>query len=274
MLELSITQWIIIGILGFILLAFIIAAAKGLIKLLLLASAIIGGILTYFWLQKYGFTYLTFLTSTPSSWMVTTLSWIGAITVFGVFQQGLSWFSHIFSWGKNSPSKLGGIKGIITTLLVVFVIIWLISLAISHFGQLSDIQRFKDVSKDAHARTNPSLISRLNHKIETSSFGAMAHTFNPMYDPERIKLAKIMSYLGSETSASRLNACQAALMPLIPDYRKLQKLASDSNIQMIIKNDNMGALFSDPKITKILSDEKMRGALKTVEPDKLFGMTH
>ena len=72
----SLTFYLVLGalLLGFIVLGML----KGMIKMLLFGAAVLSSVAAYFWLSKYGFTYLSFITSDPREWMVTVLSVGGA----------------------------------------------------------------------------------------------------------------------------------------------------------------------------------------------------
>ena len=67
----SLTFYLVLGalLLGFIVLGML----KGMIKMLLFGAAVLSSVAAYFWLSKYGFTYLSFITSDPREWMVTVL---------------------------------------------------------------------------------------------------------------------------------------------------------------------------------------------------------
>lgn len=101
----SLTFYLVLGalLLGFIVLGML----KGMIKMLLFGAAVLSSVAAYFWLSKYGFTYLSFITSDPREWMVTVLSVGGAAAVFFVFMHGLFWFSDVFSWGRRMGFRRG-----------------------------------------------------------------------------------------------------------------------------------------------------------------------
>lgn len=262
--------WILVIVLGLLAAGLILSALKGVFKMLLFAAAIIGAILSYYWMQKYGFAYLSFLTAEPAVWMVNTLSVVSAIFVFAVFQHGLSWFSSIFSWGGGKG--LGGIKGILTTALMCLLIVWLASIGVSYFGSLSDLRRYKDIAKDVKVRTNVPPVSQVKAYIEASGVGKMLSVLDPMADAERLKLAKIVAYMSNEENSIRLKMCEEQLGAYVPGMHRIRKLSSDEGIRSSIKKNDMGALLGDPKLTKILSDDQVRGGLKTLDIDRLFGM--
>ena len=58
---------------------------KGVIKLLLLLAAAVSAIIVWIFLQKNGFTFLSFVTGNPQPWMVQVCSWGAAVFVFAIF---------------------------------------------------------------------------------------------------------------------------------------------------------------------------------------------
>lgn len=264
-------MWILVIVLGLLLGALLIASLKGVVKLILLALAVIGAILTYFWVQKYGFSCLAFVTDQPREWMVTTLAILGAIFVFAAFRHGLSWFSNMFSWEGRLPG-MGGKKGIITTICMSLFIFWLVLLGVFYFGSLSEIRRFRQIATDASARQQIPIMAQGKYYVETSRIGEFLSRLDPFNDKERLKLAKLVAYLASEDDEARREEFLRHLSRYLPHVNRLASLATDKGIRSAMQRNDMGALLNSTKITKILSDERMRGGLKTVDPEKLFGM--
>lgn len=138
----SLTFYLILGalLLGFIVLGML----KGMIKMLLFGAAVLSSVAAYFWLSKYGFTYLSFITSDPREWMVTVLSVGGAAAVFFVFMHGLFWFSDVFSWGRRMG--FGGAKGIVTTVLMAAVVCWVGVMCIFFYGSMAEMTRARELA--------------------------------------------------------------------------------------------------------------------------------
>ena len=138
----SLTFYLVLGalLLGFIVLGML----KGMIKMLLFGAAVLSSVAAYFWLSKYGFTYLSFITSDPREWMVTVLSVGGAAAVFFVFMHGLFWFSDVFSWGRRMG--FGGTKGIVTTVLMAAVVCWVGVMCIFFYGSMAEMTRARELA--------------------------------------------------------------------------------------------------------------------------------
>ena len=138
----SLTFYLVLGALlaGFIILGML----KGMIKMLLFGAAVLSAVAAYFWLSKYGFTYLSFITSDPREWMVSVLSIGGALAVFFVFMHGLFWFSDVFSWGRRMG--FGGAKGAVTTLLMAAVVCWVGVMCIFYYGSMAEMTRARELA--------------------------------------------------------------------------------------------------------------------------------
>ena len=138
----SLTFYLVLGALlvGFIVLGML----KGMIKMLLFGAAVLSAVAAYFWLSKYGFTYLSFITSDPREWMVTVLSVGGAAAVFFIFMHGLFWFSDVFSWGRRMG--FGGAKGIVTTILMAAVVCWVGVMCIFYYGSMAEMTRARELA--------------------------------------------------------------------------------------------------------------------------------
>ena len=138
----SLTFYLVLGALlaGFIVLGML----KGMIKMLLFGAAVLSAVAAYFWLSKYGFTYLSFITSDPREWMVSVLSIGGALAVFFVFMHGLFWFSDVFSWGRRMG--FGGAKGVVTTLLMAAVVCWVGVMCIFYYGSMAEMTRARELA--------------------------------------------------------------------------------------------------------------------------------
>ena len=102
----SLTFYLVLGalLLGFIVLGML----KGMIKMLLFGAAVLSSVAAYFWLSKYGFTYLSFITSDPREWMVTVLSVGGAAAGFFCFFGGCSLSLCTVSSGSATSSPGDG----------------------------------------------------------------------------------------------------------------------------------------------------------------------
>lgn len=257
------TSTTIYVIAGVILVGFLVfAVLKGIIKMVLFGASVLFSVLTYFWIAKNGYSYLAFVTSDPQRWMVTTLAWTAAIAVFAVFTHGLFWFSNVFSWG--SKMGFGGVKGILTTMLMAVLIVWVGIVGIFYYGSVGDIRRaheFALVQQKMQPTVSSPWTYEWKRKISNSSSVSWLGKFDPMTDPERISLAKLVAYLASfenDKAAKRFTEMSAA----IPRPRRLWSLCRDVAVRDMVKKEDMASIMNHPGLTKFLADQSSRDALK------------
>lgn len=185
----SLTFYLVLGALlvGFIVLGML----KGMIKMLLFGAAVLSAVAAYFWLSKYGFTYLSFITSDPREWMVTVLSVGGAAAVFFIFMHGLFWFSDVFSWGRRMG--FGGAKGIVTTILMAAVVCWVGVMCIFYYGSMAEMTRARELAlyhMDPNRTISLPAIYSVKKSITDNPHLNWLVTISPEHDPERLSLAK------------------------------------------------------------------------------------
>lgn len=247
---------------GVILVGFLVLAVlKGIIKMVLFGASILFSVLVYFWISKNGYSYLAFITSDPQRWMVTTLAWTAAIAVFAVFTHGLFWFSNVFSWGGKMG--FGGVKGVLTTVLMVMVLVWVGVVAVFYYGSVADICRAHEFAL-VEQKKLPSVSSPWTYewkkRIIHSPSVSWMEKFDPMTDPERITLARLVAYLASfeqNDAAKRYMEMSAS----IPRPRRLWSLCRDVAVRDMVKKEDMASIMNHPELTKFLADSSSRDAL-------------
>ncbi len=164
---------------------------KGVIKMLLMAIAAIGAIVCWIFIQKNGFTLISMCTNSPQHWMVQALAWLAAIFVFAVFFHGMSWFSQLFSWRRNGASA----GGILTTILMCVLMLWLAMLGISYYGDISLINFYHNRASSSLGSVPPlPWAARLRQALNHSPATSWILRFNPMDDPAQTKLACLVAY--------------------------------------------------------------------------------
>ena len=244
----SLTFYLVLGALlvGFIVLGML----KGMIKMLLFGAAVLSAVAAYFWLSKYGFTYLSFITSDPREWMVTVLSVGGAAAVFFIFMHGLFWFSDVFSWGGRMG--FGGAKGIVTTILMAVVVCWVGVMCIFYYGSMAEMTRARELA--------------LNWLVAIS----------PEHDPERLSLAKMIAYLvtlSPELSDQRRTQldCYMPRSRITSRVLSLKSLSEDPAIRLLVEKGDMQGLYNDVKLTRFLEDQDVRTVLSQLDVDRVLG---
>ena len=250
----SLTFYLVLGALlvGFIVLGML----KGMIKMLLFGAAVLSAVAAYFWLSKYGFTYLSFITSDPREWMVTVLSVGGAAAVFFIFMHGLFWFSDVFSWGRRMG--FGGAKGIVTTILMAAVVCWVGVMCIFYYGSMAEMTRARELAlyhMDPSRTISLPAIYSVKKSITDNPHLNWLVKISPEHDPERLSLAKMIAYLvtlSPELSDQRRTQldCYMPRSRITSRVLSLKSLSEDPAIRLLVEKGDMQGLYNDVKLTR------------------------
>ena len=263
----SITVYVIAGVLFIGL--FVLSILKGVIKTILLGGGLLGAIVAYYWFNRNGYAYLSFLTSNPREWMVTGVAWLASVFIFGIFTHGMFWFSNVFSLG--SKIGWGGPKGILTTVLMFLTLCWTGSLGIFYYGDVADIKRARRAALVEMGTEKPRTYWFYSWKTNLCSNPKTSWLLhlNPMDDPERVALAKLVAYLASfdlhqaETKYMRIASC-------FPYPRRIRSLVRDKGIRTMVERNDMAGLMNHPELTKILTDDSMRVSISRFPVDQFL----
>lgn len=268
------TNTIIYIIAAVVLVGFIVLAmCKGIIKMLLFGVGILASVGTYYWMTKHGYTYLAFITSDPRPWMLTGLVWCSALFVFAVFIHGMFWFNNVFTVGTRMG--FGGIKGLLTTILMVFVLLWVVLLAVFYYGSVAEVKKAHDmalVQIDPKHKVSLSWMYEWNRQIRATDSAKWLVKLAPLEDAERIKLAQIIVYLATFETNDAVKRF-ALLEPHIPRPRRIWNLSQDVGIKTLVIRDDMTTLVNKPELTKILSDDSSRDAIRKFPVERFLAFT-
>ncbi|MCH5285777.1 MAG: hypothetical protein J1E42_09280 [Akkermansiaceae bacterium] len=166
---------------------------KGVIKMILLAMAAIGAIGSWIFIQRNGFTLLSCVTDSPQPWMVQVFAWGAGIFIFAIFFHGMSWFSQLFSWRRNGAST----GGILTTVLMCSLMLWVGMVGISYYGDVSRISHFHDLAQaHTHGQGAPDMpwVTRLKQLLREAPATAWLARIDPMDDTAQTNLACLVAY--------------------------------------------------------------------------------
>ena len=256
----SLTFYLVLGalLLGFIVLGML----KGMIKMLLFGAAVLSSVAAYFWLSKYGFTYLSFITSDPREWMVTVLSVGGAAAVFFVFMHGLFWF-----------------KGIVTTVLMAAVVCWVGVMCIFFYGSMAEMTRARELAlyhMDPNRTISLPAIYSIKKSIMDNPHLSWLEKISPEHDPERLSLAKMIAYLvtlSPELSDQRRTQldCYMPRSRITSRVLSLKSLSEDPAIRLLVQKGDMQGLYNDVKLTRFLEDHDVRSVLSQLDVDRVLG---
>lgn len=260
----AVSVYVIIGV---VLAAFLsLTLLKGMIKMVLFAAAVVGGVLVWVLLDKNGFSYLSFVTPDPQPWMVTALKWVGSLAVFAVFWHGLFWFCNVFSWGKNMGS--GGAKGILTTLLMVVVLVWVGVMGLSYRQSIDTVSYYYERGRAdmGHKDADVSIpaTAKIFAEMEDNASTAWLCKTDMVRDPARLCLASIVAYACALDDATCERFYSQTLAPRIPRSGSLRHMIRD--MKPTVARGSFSTLYANPQLTTFLMDAERRKAVEQLIP--------
>ena len=261
------TSHIILTILGIIVGAILIfSLLKGFIKMILLAVAVSGAVAAWMFLQKNGYTYVAFVTDSPQPWMVEALAWGVAIFILLICFHGMVWISQLFNFRKKA-----GIGGILTTVLMSLIMLWVTMMGICYYGNVCRIRYYHELAEAQMQRaTNPAVtmpttpwFTRMTMALRSSKITGWVQSIDPIDDPAQTNLACLVAFgctLDEPTFTAFYNTQLANRG--IPQPTRLLDLFRDPGLRTMVKEGRFVSLLENERLNTVLrfrnTEEKMR----------------
>ena len=241
------TLWAVVGLIVIAIALFMLL--KGVIKMLLLAMAVSSAVGLWMFLQKNGFTYLAFVTDSPQPWMVQTLAWGCAGFLLLVFFHGAVWFSQLFSWnGRVGP------WGIVTTILMCLLMLWVGMLGVSYYGDICRIRYYHELAEAQVAgRTDmPSKpwFTVMKETMRSSSGASWLQHIDPMENTAQTNLACLIAY-GCTFDEPRYTAFYQAQLANrgIPQPTRFLDLFGDKGLRTLVAEGRFVTLLENSRLS-------------------------
>lgn len=256
---------IIATVCGGILLAILLFSLfKGVMRMLLLAGGIALAVAAWIFFHKNGFTFISMVTDSPQPWMVHTLAWSAAILILAVMVHGMKWCSHVFTLHRN-----GGPTGVITTILMCLLMLWVLTLGISYYGDICRIAYYHDLAEAQMGRApQPQLppFTRAKEALRANSLTAWLERIDPIENRAQTNLACLVAF-GCTLDGPTCDAFyRNQLAPRgIPHPYRLLDLFRDPGLRTLVKEERYVLLLENEQLTTFLqfknSEELIRGIL-------------
>lgn len=261
------TSHIILTILGVLAASiFVFALIKGVIKMILLAVAISSAVGAWMFLQKNGYTYVAFFTDSPEAWMVQALAWSAAAFILLVFFHGMVWISQLFSFRKKF-----GMGGVLTTVLMSLIMVWVTIMGICYYGNVCRIRYYHELAEAQMERpANPAVqmpetpwFTRMGTALRTSPVTGWVQSIDPMDDPAQTNLACLVAFgcTLDEPTFTHFYNTQLANRG-IPQPTRLLDLFRDAGLRTMVKEGRFVSLLENERLNTVLrfrnTAEKMR----------------
>lgn len=264
------TSHIILTILGIIVGAILIfSLIKGFLKMILLAVAVSGAVAAWMFLQKNGYTYVAFLTDSPQPWMVEALAWGVAIFILLICFHGMVWISQLFNFRKKA-----GIGGILTTVLMSLIMLWVTMMGICYYGNVCRIRYYHELAEAQMQRaTNPAItmpstpwFTRMTMALRSSKITGWVQSIDPIDAPAQTNLACLVAFgctLDEPTFTAFYNTQLANRG--IPQPTRLLDLFRDPGLRTMVKEGRFVSLLENERLNTVLrfrnTEDKMRHIL-------------
>lgn len=242
--------WAVLGV-AVIAIAFFILL-KGVIKMLLLASALCAAVALWVFLQRNGFTYLEFVTDSPQPWMVQVLAWGCAGFLLLVCFHVRVWFSQLFSFDRRA-----GAGSIITTILMCVLMLWLSMVGISYYGDVCRITYYHDLAaaQAAGLKEMPAKpwFTAMKEEINRQPGLGFLLSLNPMDNPAQTNLACLVAYGCTFDEPTYTAFYRSSLEPRgIPQPTRFLDLFGDQGLRTLVREGRFVTLLENERLTTFL----------------------
>ncbi len=236
---------------------------KGLIRMILLALAIISAIAVWIVIQRNGFTFVSFLTNSPQPWMVQVAAWSCSLFIFMVFYHGMSWFSQLFSWRKGVSAT-----SLITTVLMSGLMMWLATIGISYYGNVSRISYYHELAL-AHQQGNaaPSMpwFTRMKDTMRKANSTAWLEAIDPLEDPAQTNLACLVAYGCTLEETDYRNFYNQSLANRgIPQPTRFLDLFEDKGLRTLVQERRFSTLLENERLKTFLQFRDTHAHIKNI----------
>ncbi len=248
-MDASNTMLTIIGVVVAAIICFILF--RGVIRMILLALAVISAIAVWILIQRNGSTFLSFMTNSPRPWMIQVAAWSCALFVFMVFYHGMTWISQLFSWKKRiSPSSL------LTTVLMSALMLWFTTIGVSYYGNVSRIRYYHELAL-AHMqqKETPAMpwFTRMKNTLRSAESTAWLEAIDPLEDPAQANLACLVAYgCTLEEPAYREFYNNNLANRGIPQPTRFLDLWADKGLRTIVRERQFSTLLENERLQTFL----------------------
>ncbi|MES2660072.1 MAG: hypothetical protein V4689_15730 [Verrucomicrobiota bacterium] len=168
----------------------------------------------------------------------------------------------IFSPPKTEPepAKPRSIIGKSFLLLLALIPTSLLCLIgatfIHHNGSIAEVRAYSEKSNGTSETTPDGFSQRLKSSIEDALPESWIRTLDPLTQPSRLNLAKLIAAQSESPRAPVINPQTGKPIPraIIVDDPELQNLAREGKFSTLLRHPLLTKALADPKIQKLLRD--------------------
>ncbi len=149
-----------------------------------------------------------------------------------------------------------GLAVLLMLALIPTAVLWLMGVAVvHHFGAIAEVREYANPSEPARQGLLNRQSIAVKSSIEPTILGSWLRKLDPLADPARLKLAKI---IGAQSKKPLEPVIDPATGKPIP--RAI--IVEDPELQNLAREGKFGTLLHHPLLTKTLNDPKIKAFLK------------
>lgn len=191
-------------------------------------------------------------------WLATALPIAGFLLTFLIARLLVKFLTSPFqkTEGERPPLTLTRLLGAaLFTLIPTCLVGTIAAILIYHAGAVAEMQK---TTAQAAPSASSDLVQRLKTSIETSIPASWLKLFDPLADPSRLTLAKIITEQSQPPRAPVIDPKTGKPIPraIIVDDPELQNLAREGKFATLLRS---------PLLTKALNDPKVQAFLKNFQ---------
>ena len=226
---------------------------KGVVRMLILAIAVIAAVATWMFMQRSGFTLFSMVGISPPTWLIQILAILMALGVFIILFHGMRWFADLFS--LRGKKKAGPIA-IITMLFMTLLMLWVASLGLSYAGDIARIAHYHDRAT-AQMTGEPApaepLLFCIKKNMRQAPATAWLSSLDPMEDTALTNLACLIPFgcpLGEQEYTQFYDT--ALSRSGIPHAGRFKKLFADPGLRKLVEDKRFVTLLENEQLKSFL----------------------
>jgi len=156
---------------------------------------------------------------------------------------------------EEKPRSVIRLAFLLLLALIPTSLIWLVAATlIHHSGSIAEVRAFSEKSIGIPETTPDGFSQRLKASIEAALPESWLKTLDPLADPARLMLAKLITAQADSPLKPIINPQTGKPIPraIIVDNRDLQTLAREGNFGTLLRHPLLTKALADPKVKKLL----------------------
>lgn len=195
---------------------------------------------------------------TPVAWLVPVIPIVAFLTTFFIGRMLVKLLASPFqkSDDERPPLTLGRLLGAaLFTLVPTCLVVTLLAILVYHAGSVAEIKHTAGVATPS---ATSDLIQNLKTSVEQSIPPSWLKLFDPLADPSRLELAKIITAQSKPELAPVIDPRTGKPIP-----RAI--IVNDPELQNLAREGSFATLLRSPLLTKALNDPKVQAFLKNFQ---------